>query len=203
MKIKGFFLGFIFSLMSFYAMAQKPVLPITGKNDTIKVALTDVDGMLVPWVVLNEVSVVDRRIFRSPEDLAKYRRLKYNVLKVLPYARFAGQRYRQLEKDLALTSNKRKQKELVKGCEKEIKDLFNREIKNMTITQGGILIKLIDRETGNSSFDHLKETKGRVPAFFLQSVAKMFGHDLKAKYDVEQERDIEAIILASGYYTYQ
>ncbi len=203
MKIKGFFLGFIFSLMSFYAMAQKPVLPITGKNDTIKVALTDVDGILVPWIVLNEVSIVNRRIFRSPEDLAKYRRLKYNVLKVLPYARFAGQRYRQLEKDLALTSNKRKQKELIKSCEKEIKDLFNREIKNMTITQGSILIKLIDRETGNSSFDHLKETKGRVPAFFLQSVAKMFGHDLKAKYDVEQERDIEAIILASGYYTYQ
>lgn len=201
MKIKGYLFVSIFLFMSFYVMAQDPVIP-TGKNDTLKVATTNLNGEILPWVVLNEVIVAERRIFKTPQDFAKYKRLRYNVLKVLPYAKFAKQRYAQLERDLAVNSNKRKQKQLVKGCENEIKDLFNRDIKNMTVTQGEILIKLIDRETGNSSFDLLKETKGGMSAFVFQSVAKVFGHDLKKKYDPEQERDIESIINSAGYYTY-
>jgi hypothetical protein len=108
-----------------------------------------------------------------------------------------------LERDLATTSDKRKQKEYVKSCDKEIKDLFNREVKNLTISQGEILIKLIDRETGNSSYELVQDLKGNVSAFVMQSVAKLFGHDLKSKYDVDQDRDIEAIIRSTGYYNYQ
>jgi hypothetical protein len=144
-----------------------------------------------------------KRTFKSQADYDNYRRLKYNVLKVLPYARFAGQRYRQLEKDLALTSDKRKQKQLIKSCDKEIKDLFNDKIKNLTISQGEILIKLVDRETGNSSYDLVQNLKGNLSAFLVQSVARVFGHDLKSKYDVDQEMDIEGIIHSAGYYSYQ
>lgn len=183
-------------------MAQDAIFK-TGKNDTIKVAITNINGEVLPWIVLNQVNVIDKRTFKTAQDMADYRRLRYNVLKVLPYARFAGQRYRQLERDLALNTNKREQKRLVKECEKEIKDLFNKEIKNMTISQGEILIKLIDRETGNSSFNLLKDTKGGVSAFFLQSVARVFGHDLKSKYDPQLDRDIESIIQTAGYYSYQ
>ena len=172
-------------------------------KDTIRVAAINYHGELLPWIVLNEVNVVSTRMFKSQDDFNKYRRLRYNVLKVLPYARFAGQRYRQLEKDLAVTTDRRKQKALVKGCEKEIKDLFNRDVKNMTISQGEVLIKLIDRETGNSSFDLVKDMKGGVSAFLMQSVARVFGHDLKSQYDPEQERDIESIIRSAGYYSYQ
>ena len=174
-----------------------------NKNDTLKIAAINVNGEIMPWVVVNEVVVYSTRTFKTPEDFAKFRRLKYNVLKVLPYARFAGQRYRQLERDLATTPEKRKQKALVKSCEKEIKDLFNRDIKNLSISQGEVLIKLIDRETGDSSFDLVKDLKGGVSAFLMQSVAKVFGHDLKEKYDPEQERDIETIIRSAGYYSYQ
>ena len=63
--------------------------------------------------------------------------------------------------------------------EGEIKNMFNREVKNLTITQGGILIKLIDRETGNSSYDLLKDMKGGITAFFYQSIARIFGNNLK------------------------
>ena len=73
----------------------------------------------------------------------------------------------------------------------------------MTITQGEVLIKLIDRETGNSSYDLVKDMKGGVSAFFMQSVARVFGHDLKSQYDPDQERDIEFIIRSAGYYSYQ
>jgi hypothetical protein len=202
MKIKGLLLTGIFYLLSFSAMAQESSFQI-GKNDTIKVAVANIDGELMPWIALNYVFVTEKRVFKTPQDLANYRRLRYNVLKVLPYARFAGQRYRQLERDLAVESNKRQQKILIKNCEKEIKDLFNKEVKNLTITQGTILIKLIDRETGNSSYKLVKDTKGGFSAFVFQSAAKIFGHDLKSRYDVDEDREIENIIQTSGYYTYQ
>jgi hypothetical protein len=117
----------------------------------------------------------------------------------LPYARFAGERYRQLQRDLALTSDKHKQKQLIGDCEKQIKDLFNREIKEMTISQGEVLIKLIDRETGNTSFAMVKDLKGGFSAFLLQSAARIFGHDLKETYDPDEQKDIEAILRQAGY----
>src|SRR5690606_28153658 len=121
-----------------------------------RVPTTLVDGVRVPWMLIPEVEVTRKRVFRSPEDKARYLRLRYNVLKVLPYAKYAQRRYEQLYRDLALTGNKREQKRLVKACEKEIKDMFNKEVKNLTISQGEILIKLIDRQTGNSSYEVVK-----------------------------------------------
>lgn len=173
-----------------------------GKNDSIKVAVTQLNGEFVPWVLLPDANIRDMRVFKTPEDRAAYNRLRYNVLKVLPYARFAGDRYRKLQRDLATTSDRRQQKEMVKACEKEIKELFNKQIKNLTITQGEILIKLVQRETGNTSFELLKQLKGGFKAFMFQSAARVFGHDLKETYDPEQDRDIEAILVSAGYSAY-
>jgi hypothetical protein len=202
MKFIGFILSCLCCLPLFTAaqdVEQKAKPMVLGKNDTIRTYATELDGELVPWIVLADVKIVDTRIFASEEDRLKYRRLRYNVYKVMPYARFAGERYRQLQRDLATTADKKKQKELVKACEKQIKDLFNREIKNLTISQGEVLIKLIDRETGNSSYAMLKDMKGGLNAFMMQSVARIFGHNLKQEYDPEVERDIEAIIQQAGY----
>ncbi len=172
-----------------------------GKNDTIRIALSvDEYGNKIPWVPLNDVFVYNYRLFPSPEARYKFNRLRYNVLKVLPYAKFARERYARLNDQLALNPNKKDQKKLVKSCEKEIKDMFNREIKNMTITQGEILIKLVDRETGNSSYELVRQLKGGFTAFFYQSIARVFGHNLKQKYDSGQDRDIEYIIQHAGYY---
>jgi hypothetical protein len=182
------------------AQADKTAPPvILGKNDTIKTLMTKLDGELVPWIVTPEVRIVDTRIFASTQDRANFYRLRYNVMKVLPYAQFAGKRYRQLQRDLALTADRKKQKELMKACENEIKGIFNKEIKDLTITQGEVLIKLINRETGNTSFAMVKELKGGFNAFVIQSVAKIFGHDLKETYDREEQRDIESILQSAGY----
>ena len=173
-----------------------------GKNDTIQVALTNVDGVLIPWLPLRDVYVYNTRLYKSPAERARLLRLRYNVLKVLPYAMFARERYNRLHQELSHTKNKKEHRKLIKACEKEIKDMFNREIKNMTISQGEILIKLIDRETGNSSFQMVKELKGGFSAFFYQSVARVFGHNLKNEYDPQAEREIEEIIQSSMYYRY-
>ncbi|HET8830171.1 MAG TPA: DUF4294 domain-containing protein [Pelobium sp.] len=202
MKSKALFI-FCFLCLSVAGAKAQDLYVRAGTNDTIRVSAINMDGETMPWIVLNEVIIRDYRRFASKEAYDKYRRLRYNVIKVLPYARFAGQRYRQLERDLATTSDKRKQKEYVKNCDKEIKELFNKEVKNLTISQGEILIKLIDRETGNSSYELVQDLKGNVSAFVMQSVAKIFGHNLRNKYDVDRERDIESIIRSTGYYNYQ
>ncbi|MCO5936231.1 DUF4294 domain-containing protein [Mucilaginibacter sp. RB4R14] len=200
MKFIVSLLLFCCALGSLKAQDEKPAPPVTlGKNDTIKVYMTKLDGELVPWIVGREVRIVDTRIFASEQDRLDYMRLRYNVNKVLPYARFAGQRYRQLQRDLALTSDKKKQKELMKACETEIKTLFNHDIKNLTISQGEVLIKLVSRETGNTSFALAKELKGGFNAFLFQSVARIFGHNLKETYDPIEQRDIEQILRDAGY----
>lgn len=175
-------------------------MPVMGKNDTIRVASTNEDGVMIPWIPLNEVIIIGYRVFKTPEDRTAYNRLRYNVMKVMPYALFAKRRYEQLEKDLALATDKKEQKKLVKQCDKEIKDMFNREIKELTISQGQILTKLIDRELGRTTYDIVKETKGGITAFLYQSVARVVGHNLKSKYNPSEERDIESIILSSGFY---
>jgi hypothetical protein len=199
MKFIGLLL--LFCCVMGIANAQtQPLAPlILGKNDTIRTYLTVDSGKMMPWIVLNEVKINDRRIFKSQADLDNYRRLRYNVLKVLPYVRFAGARYRQLQRDLALTGDRHKQKELIGNCETEIKTLFNKEIKDLTISQGEVLIKLINRETGNTSYAMVKELKGGFKAFLFQSAARIFGHDLKETYDPDEQKDIEAILNQAGY----
>jgi hypothetical protein len=191
----------VFTCLSVFVSAQSlhPLMPKLGKNDTISVAVTPLDGEMVPWLLLREVTIFDHRVFLTKEARDNYLRLRYNVLKVAPYAIFAGNRYRQLERDLATTNDKAKQKALVSACDKQIKELFNAKIKDMSITQGEILIKLVNRETGNTSYALVKELKGNINAFMFQSLARLFGHNLKETYDPQEEYDIENILNQAGY----
>lgn len=177
--------------------------PALGKNDTIRTYSVEYEGERIPWLVAPEVQITDVRIFRTQADRDAYRRLRYNVYKVIPYAHFAGERYRQLERDLALTGDRKKQKALIKACEMQIKDMFKKEIENLTVTQGEILIKLIDRETNSTTFALVKELKGGFNAFLLQSAARIFGHNLKEEYDRDEQRDIEYILQQAGYDSYR
>ncbi len=199
MKLIGFIILFCCFLGAANAQTSQLPRPKLGKNDTIRVALTVLDGELVPWLLMPETEIHDMRVFKDAQARTDFNILRYNVLKVAPYAMFAGNRYRQLERDLATTDDKQKQKEMVKVCEKEIKELFDHEIKNMTITQGEILIKLVNRETGDTSFELVKQLKGGINAFMFQSLARLFGHNLKETYDPQEEHDIESILNNAGY----
>ncbi|WP_316805535.1 DUF4294 domain-containing protein [Pedobacter nototheniae] len=203
MNFKGLFFLFIVIIFGCSLKAQEnvaPVFPKMGKSDTIRVASTNDNGIMIPWMQLNDVSIYALRIWKSPEEQAAYNRLRYNVLKVMPYALYAKRRYEQLEQDLVVNTEKKKQKELVKACDKEIKEMFNREIKELTIAQGQILTKLIDREVGRTTYDIVKQTKGGFAAFSYQIIARVVGHNLKSTYDPNQDRDIESIIRTSGFY---
>ncbi len=203
MKFIGFILLYCCCTLGVaYAQEFQP-LPVThGKNDTIRTLIATVDGIQVPWIIGEEVHIVDSRIFRTQRDRDNFNRLRYNVLKVIPYAHYAGSRYRQLQRDLALTGDKKKQKLLVKAFEQQVKDMFSKEIKNLTISQGEVLIKLIDREIGSTSYDLVKEIQGGFKAFIYQSLARVFGHNLKETYDRDEQRDIESILQKAGYDSY-
>src|SRR5690554_123756 len=159
-----------------------------------------INGEEMLWTLIPEVRITYQRNFSSREAELRHNRLRHNVIKVLPYAHFAKEQYEQLHRDLAMTASRREQRRLVKNCENEIKDMFNREVKKLSVTQGKILIKLIDRQTGNSSYEVVRELRGGVTAFFYQSVARVFGHNLKAEYDPQEDMEIEFILRSLHYY---
>jgi hypothetical protein len=203
MKFIGFLILFCCGTVLVKAQEKTPEPLKLGKNDTIRVYLTDNNGELMPMVIGHEVEIKDVRIFKTQADRDAYRRLKYNIYKVLPYAKYAADRYQQLQRSLATTTDKKKQKRMVDTCETQIKDLFKKEVENLTISQGEILIKLIDRQTGNTSYEMVRDLKGGLKAFMLQSVARVFGHNLKETYDPNEEHDMEAILQEAGFYSYQ
>lgn len=206
MKFLSFFFLSVLFLSQGELQGQDHIqLPKEIKTQAVNLPTTRLEnGERVPWVLLPDINVYGHRTFASEEDRRKYNQLKYNVLKVLPYAKMAQEKYDQLHRDLASTNNKKEQRRLVKNCERDIKNIFNKDIKNMTVSQGRILLKLIDRQTGNSSYEVVKELRGGVSAFFYQSLARVFGHNLKNEYDLQEDRDIENIIRfyerMPGYY---
>ena len=132
----------------------------------------------------------------KPKQLRQYTLLEYKVKKVYPIAKVAAIKLAEYNRVYVTFKTERERKEYVKGVEKALFAEYEEELKTMKVSEGRILIKLLDRETGNSSYEIIKEFKGGFPAFFWQSVAKLFGHDLKAQYDpVNEDRVIEYIIV--------
>ena len=168
-----------------------------AKNDTIIVQAVVVDGDTIPFAYLPMVNIYSQRIFKSKRAQVKYTKLRRDVIKVWPYAKLAGEKFKQLEKELSMTNDKRVQKALVDKTEKEIMVKFEAELKKLTVTQGRILIKLIDRQTGNTSYRVLQDLKGNLNAFFWQSLARLFGSNLKSHYDPNgEDAEIEKIVVS-------
>lgn len=154
-----------------------------------------VDGDTIPHVRLREIKIMPRRRFRSKRDAQRYSRLVRNIKTVLPYARIAGRKIAEIEDNLALMSDEKQKKEYLKKAEKELFQEFEKPLRRLTVSQGRLLIKLIDRETGSTSYAIIRQLKGRFSAFLWQSVARIFGSNLKSEFDGEgEDRMIEYII---------
>lgn len=165
-------------------------------NDTVIVAAKVLKNDTIPVIQLPEVSVYAWSLFDSRRDSRKIERLIYHVKKVYPYAKLAGIKLREYEDMLQAAPNERERRRIMKKAEEEINEQFGAELRDLTFTQGKILIKLIDRETKETSFTLLKEMRGGVTAFFYQGFARIWGYNLKTKYDPHGEDElIEAIIF--------
>lgn len=142
-----------------------------------------VDDDTIITYTLPDVYVFEPIKFKNPRQKRQYTRLVYNVKRVYPYAKLAGAKFRFYEDTLARIKDERAQKAMMKKVEDEIMAEFGDELKKLTFTQGTILIKLIDRETGNTSYDILKDFRGRLIATLWQTLGRLFGYDLKERYD--------------------
>jgi hypothetical protein len=146
-------------------------------------------------VNLEGIDVYSFRPFENKRDYRRHNRLVNNVKKVYPWAKLAGRKLIEYESILMNTSTEREKRKIMKKIENEIHAEYGGELKKLTISQGKILIKLVDRETGSSSYDLVKDFRGHFMAFFYQSFARIFGYNLKIKYDPEgEDRDIELIV---------
>lgn len=118
----------------------------------------------------------------------KYYRLVHNFSKAYPYALVARKLVQEADSTIAADNLKRvKRDQYVNKVQKELFDVFESQMRNMTVSQGALLMKLIDREVGKSSFNIIKDYKNGMAAGFWQGIAKIFGTDLKKPYDPEGE----------------
>ena len=153
-------------------------------------------GDTLPVMHIPEITVYDVNKYNYLKSW-RYRRTISNVKKAYPYAIVANLKLKRLDNQLAGIKSKKEQREFVKQAEAEIMQEFERDIKRLTISQGIILVKLIDRETGRTSYEVLKDIKGGLTAFFWQGIARIFGNDLKLQYDPDdKDKVIEDIIMA-------
>jgi hypothetical protein len=144
---------------------------------------------------LKKVIIEDVKRVRNADEQAQYERLKRKVIKLYPYALMAKQIYKDVNKNLdSLSTNKEKRK-YRNAKEAELRDRFENEIKNLYTSDGPILVKLIYRETGHTTFELLKELKSGFKAWAYQTfMAKKYGYSLKETYDPAVDTDIEGVI---------
>lgn len=155
-----------------------------------------VDQDTIPHIVLKEIPIIPPYKFKNKRAKRRYGKLVRNVKRVLPYARSAGEKVNAINAHLTTLTNEKDKKAYLKKAEKELFHEFEEPLKKLTFSQGRLLIKLINRETGDTTYELIKHFKGGLSAFFWQGVARLFGSNLKAEYHPDDDdKMIEHIIL--------
>ncbi|MCK4701655.1 MAG: DUF4294 domain-containing protein [Bacteroidales bacterium] len=190
---------FVLSCCSGILFAQDTVL---FDPDTIDIKDFEVikgivlDGKKVPHSVIRAVQVFPRREFENKRQARRYGRLVRNLKKVYPYAKLAKRRLYEMEVHMMTLESDRGKRKYINRVEEELKEEFEDDLRQMTFTQGRLLIKLIDRETGETTYKWIKELKGSFSAFFWQAIARVFGSNLKTEFDTHgEDRVIDEILI--------
>lgn len=165
----------------------------TTKHQPLPSKAPDTDTL--PIIKLNPAIIFPPFDNMNRREQRRFDRFIYNVKVVYPYAKLAGAKLREFKLVLDTIPSEKARKTYIKKAERELEDKFGDNIKAMTYSQGKILIKLIYRETGNSSYDIVKDLRGNFAAFIWQTLARIFGYDLKTTYDpAGEDKNIEKIV---------
>ncbi|MBO7276734.1 MAG: DUF4294 domain-containing protein [Bacteroidales bacterium] len=168
-------------------------------NDGHVVFGTIYQGDTIPMAYLNTVKVTGYVCPLTEAEKRKYKKLINNVKKVYPYAKEAGRLLDSYTIILKSAKNDSQRKKIMKQAESDIENKFGPKLKKLNKAQGKILIRLIDRETGSDSYALVKDLRGSFRAAFYQTLGKLFGYNLRSKYDPvnnSEDRIIERIIFA-------
>lgn len=171
-------------------------VPTMARHQAVSGTITLGDTLLS--VRLPEITVTaktkSKRFYKRRQQ--KYNRLIHNVRKVLPYAKIAAREINEIETKLSTVQTESEKKRIIKEEYRQLMKTFKQPLMKLSVTQGKILVRLIYRETNTTSFNHIREYKGTVNAYFWQSIALLFGNNLKADYEPEgRDRGIEEIVL--------
>ncbi len=177
--------------------AQSPT-EIISYDGLYLLETTVVDGDTIPMVTLNTAFVSSMRKSRSKRYERRWSKLHRNIVKTYPYAKVAGDLIAEYNKNLVDLKTEAERNAYMDQCEEDLKAEFEGDIRKMTISQGRVLIKLIDRETGATSYELIRDLKSGFTAFMWQGVARLFGTNLKENYDPktsDEDLMIEDIVL--------
>jgi len=180
------------------ALPQRPVAihPAYGTNDTLTVYATVMpDGTIIPTSALPDAYCYAKMPRWMMEKMKEWTRLRNAVYVCYPYAKEAGKIINEVNAKLAGITDEKERKKIIKTREKDMRKSFTSKLTDLSVYQGKVLMKLINRETGNNCYEILKEYKGGFNAVVYQSVAFFFGSNLKQSYDpTGADKDMELIV---------
>lgn len=197
---KSIILGLIVLLFSFVEGRAQDTIPyvepIYGPNDTLIVDALVQNSTLIPFQWM-EWSVVKANLTKKQmKRLNEKNRLKNAVLVTYPYAKAASRVLLEMESHLSTLKTDKEKKEYIRSKEAELKKKFTDPLTNLSVYQGRVLMKLINRETGNNCYEIIKEYKGGLTARFWQTVAFVFSSNLKQPYNPQgDDKEIETYVL--------
>lgn len=195
------FYGIIFLLLSLHLSAQNIQPGLVGKNnigknDTVIVqACIEANGDTIPCSWLEDMSVYAKLTSEQRKRVAEWTRLRNAVYVTYPYAIAASRIMNQINAQLVNVTDKKKRKEIIQSREKELKSQFADKLTQLSVYQGKVLMKLINRQTGNNCYEIIEDYKGKFNAGFWQTVAVVFGSNLRQNYDPNgDDHDMEMIV---------
>ena len=196
--MRSLFLSVILSLIFSGVHAQ--VLQKVHQDTALRTVV--INGDTLPHIDLKEVPILPRKTFKNQRQEKQYWKLVYNIRKVLPYSKIVAATVNHVESKLGSLPTERERRRFIKATEDSLWKKYEPELREMTITQGKLLFKLVDRETSNSTYYWIDSFRGSVSAFFWQGMARLFGTNLKSKYDPKgEDAVIEQIVtyIEKGY----
>jgi hypothetical protein len=167
-----------------------------GPYDTIRVhAYVDEHGDTIPEGWLEPFELYGKMSDRMKQAWAEWTRLRNAVYVTYPYAKAAGKVMNEINAKLVNVTDKKQRKTIIKAREKDLKREFGDKLTNLSVYQGKVLMKLIYRETGNNCYEIISEYKGTFTAAMWQTVALIFGSNLRQNYDADNgDKAMEAIV---------
>ena len=194
----------LFFVVAILATTSQRTYAQMGVNDTIVSFAVIYNGDTIEAKTLQTLPLYSRLTEKQRSDLAKWTRLRNAVYVTYPYARRAGAVMNDINTHLVNESNKGARKAYIQTREKELKKEFTDPLTNLSIYQGKVLMKLINRQTGNNCYEIIKEYKGGFTARFYQTVAFFFSTNLKQPYDksgedAEMEKIVQEVERMYGY----
>lgn len=181
------YLVYIFLFFNLLVTAQ--VDPVKQDSTVVEYIIIEGDSIPRTAIDLDEVLVLPELNFKNRDERIRYLVLRRKTLKVYPYAKLAADRLESLKERLSKLKRKSQRKRYAKVIQKYIEDEFSAELKKLTKTEGQILVKLIHRQTGTTTFDLIKELRSGWRAFWFNNTAKVFDISLKKEFSPIDEKE--------------